>query len=65
MQRTKYIAPVRKWSIGRGYYVLILSIPAWVRKELNLKPGDKVEVIIGKLSLEEEEPLNEKSENNR
>lgn len=52
----KYVTPVRRRSAGKNHYVLVLPIPAWIRDKMNLKPGEIVEVIIRKVSLEEETP---------
>jgi len=60
MQKIELTAPIRKWSVGRGYHVTVILIPAWVRKKLNLEPGEVVKIIIHKVSLEEE-PLNVKT----
>ena len=57
MNTLKFTSPIRKWSLGRGYYALLIPIPSFIKEKMNLKPGEIVEVIIRKVrpeDLEEE-----------
>ena len=46
----KFIQKTRKWSAGKNHKIVILTIPKWVREELDIKGGEVVEVIIRKVS---------------
>jgi len=52
-KQTTYTWQVRKWSVGykegKKYFTMVIVIPRWVRKKLNLKPGDVVQITIKKV----------------